>query len=63
MGGRDGGIRRRAFAVIHHTTMPSILIEVGYIDNVNDEARLGDPAFHESFGNAVRDGVLHYYGQ
>jgi N-acetylmuramoyl-L-alanine amidase len=63
MGGRDGGIRRRAFAVIHHTTMPSILIEVGYIDNVNDEAKLGDPAFQESFGNAVRDGVLHYYGQ
>jgi N-acetylmuramoyl-L-alanine amidase len=62
MGGRDGGIRRRAFAVIHHSTMPSILIEVGYIDNVNDEAKLGDPAFQESFGNAVRDGVLHYFG-
>jgi N-acetylmuramoyl-L-alanine amidase len=62
MGGRDGGIRRRAFAVIHHTTMPSILLEVGYIDNVNDEAKLGDPAFQEAFGNAVRDGVLRYFG-
>jgi len=29
MGGRDGGIRRRAFAVLHHTAMPSVLIEVG----------------------------------
>jgi len=62
MGGRDGGIRRRAFAVIHHTTMPSILLEVGYIDNVNDEAKLGDPAFQEAFGNAVRDGVIQYFG-
>jgi N-acetylmuramoyl-L-alanine amidase len=62
MGGRDGGIRRRAFAVIHHTTMPSILLEVGYIDNVNDEAKLGDPAFQEEFGNAVRDGVIRYFG-
>lgn len=62
MGGRDGGIRRRAFAVIHHTTMPSVLIEVGYIDNVSDEAKLGDPAFQEAFGSAVRDGVLRYFG-
>jgi N-acetylmuramoyl-L-alanine amidase len=62
MGGRDGGIRRRAFAVIHHTTMPSILIEAGYIDNVNDEAKLGDPTFQETFGSAVRDGILRYFG-
>lgn len=61
MAGRDGGIRRRAFAVIHHTTMPSILIEVGYIDNVNDEAKLGDPGFQEEFGNSVRDGVVRYF--
>jgi N-acetylmuramoyl-L-alanine amidase len=62
MGGRDGGIRRRAFAVIHHTVMPSVLIEVGYIDNTNDEARLGDPGFQQTFGDAVRDGVLSYFG-
>jgi N-acetylmuramoyl-L-alanine amidase len=62
MGGRDGGIRRRAFAVIHHTVMPSILIEVGYIDNTNDEAKLGDSAFQQTFGDAVRDGVLSFFG-
>ena len=62
MSGRDGGIRRRAFAVIHHTVMPSILIEVGYIDNTNDEAKLGDPTFQQTFGDAVRDGVLGYFG-
>jgi N-acetylmuramoyl-L-alanine amidase len=62
MGGRDGGIRRRAFAVIHHTVMPSILIEVGYIDNTSDEAKLGDSAFQQTFGDAVRDGVLSFFG-
>jgi N-acetylmuramoyl-L-alanine amidase len=62
MGGRDGGIRRRAFAVIHHTVMPSILIEVGYIDNTNDEAKLGDSTFQQTFGDAVRDGVLSFFG-
>jgi N-acetylmuramoyl-L-alanine amidase len=62
MGGRDGGIRRRQFAVVRHTTMPSVLLEVGYIDHLGDEAKLGDPAFQEEFGNAVRDGVIRYFG-
>jgi N-acetylmuramoyl-L-alanine amidase len=62
MARRDGGIRQRQFAVIHHTTMPSILLEVGYIDNTGDEAKLGDPAFQEAFGIAVRDGVIRYFG-
>src|SRR5262249_18755614 len=45
VGGRDGGIRRRGFAVIRRTTMPSVLVEVAYIDNLNDEAKLADPDF------------------
>jgi N-acetylmuramoyl-L-alanine amidase len=60
MGGRDGAIRRRTFAVIHHTTMPAILLEVGYIDSSLDEPKLRDPAFQEAFGNAVRQGVVQY---
>jgi N-acetylmuramoyl-L-alanine amidase len=60
MGGRDGAIRRRTFAVIHHTTMPAILLEVGYIDSATDGAKLRDPAFSEAFGNAVRQGLVQY---
>jgi N-acetylmuramoyl-L-alanine amidase len=63
MGGRDGGIRQRQFAVIHHTTMPSILIEVGYIDNTGDAAKRGDPAFQEALGSAVRDGLMGYFSR
>jgi N-acetylmuramoyl-L-alanine amidase len=62
MAGRDGGIRRRQFAVVRHTTMPSVLLEVGYIDHTGDEAKLGDPSFQEEFGNAVRDGLIRYFG-
>ncbi len=62
MAGRDGGIRRRNFAVIRHTTMPSVLLEVGYIDNTGDETKLGDPAFQAELGKALRDGVVRYFG-
>jgi N-acetylmuramoyl-L-alanine amidase len=62
MGGRDGGIRRRQFAVVRHTTMPSVLLEVGYIDHRGDEAKLNDPSIQEAFGDAIRDGVIRYFG-
>lgn len=62
MGGRDGGIRRRNFAVVRHTTMPSVLLEVGYINHQADEMKLNDPAFQQSFGDAVRDGIVRYFG-
>lgn len=62
VGGRDGGIRRRGFAVIRRTIMPSVLLEVAYINHQGDEVKLGDPEFRYRVGQAVRDGVLRYFG-
>jgi N-acetylmuramoyl-L-alanine amidase len=61
MGGRDGGIRRRAFAVIRRTEMPSVLLEVGYINHSGDEQKLADAAYQRSVGEAIRDGVIRYF--
>jgi len=36
MGLRDRGVKREAFAVIRFTNMPSILIELAFIDNAAD---------------------------
>ena len=59
---RDGGVRgNRRFAVIRHTTMPSILVEVAYLNHDGDRALLKSPAFHVKVGAAIRDGVLRYY--
>jgi N-acetylmuramoyl-L-alanine amidase len=59
---RDGGVRQRRFAVIRRTTMPSVLVEVAYIDHLGDEAKLGDAEFRRGVGDAIRDGVIHYFG-
>jgi N-acetylmuramoyl-L-alanine amidase len=61
MGGRDGGIRRRGFAVIRRTTMPSVLLEVGYINADGDEQKLSDTNYQRSVGEAIRDGVIRYF--
>jgi N-acetylmuramoyl-L-alanine amidase len=59
---RDGGVRQRRFAVIRRTTMPSVLVEVAYIDHLGDEAKLADPEFRRGVGDAIRDGVIKYFG-
>lgn len=60
--GRDGGVRQRRFAVVRRTTMPSVLVEVAYINHAGDAAKLADPEFRRGVGEAIRDGVLAYYG-
>jgi N-acetylmuramoyl-L-alanine amidase len=61
VGERDGGIRRRGFAVIRRTVMPSVLVEVAYIDQLEDEAKLRDPEFRRRVGQAIRDGVVRFF--
>jgi N-acetylmuramoyl-L-alanine amidase len=63
MAGRDGGIRRRGFFVIKHTQMPSVLLEVGYINQNDDEQKLADTENQRSIGSAVRDGVVRYFSR
>ncbi len=58
---RDGGIRRRAFAVIRRTSMPSVLLEIAYINHARDETKLSDPNFRRRVGDAIRDGVVRYF--
>lgn len=51
---KDRGVKTGNFAVIRDTTMPAILLEVGFLSNKNDEAAL----FNETFQNRVAEGVV-----
>lgn len=51
------------YTVLYKTEVPSVLIEVGFISNVADAARLTDEAFRVSFAEAVADAVDAYFGQ
>lgn len=56
----DRGIRTQPFYVIKHTTMPSVLLEIGYISNLNEESLLATPAYQEKVANAIYDGIKQY---
>jgi N-acetylmuramoyl-L-alanine amidase len=61
--GRDGGVRnhRRLF-VCRNTQMPSVLLEIGFINSVEDERFLVDSGFHGRLAESLAKGVLDYFG-
>jgi N-acetylmuramoyl-L-alanine amidase len=61
-GTNDMGPVRENFYVIHHTTMPAVLIETGFISNPHDAALLGSPAFLQNMAAGIASGVKAYAG-
>jgi N-acetylmuramoyl-L-alanine amidase len=41
--------------------MPSVLVEVGYITNPEEEALLATAAYQELCGKGIYKGVLNYF--
>jgi N-acetylmuramoyl-L-alanine amidase len=61
--GRDGGIRNnRALYVCRKTAMPSVLLEIGYINHERDEALLNDAEFQTRLAGNLAQGVMDYFG-
>lgn len=54
------GIRAARFYVLKHTSMPSVLVEAGYISNRYEEMKLRDDSFLDRIAEAIADGILKY---
>jgi N-acetylmuramoyl-L-alanine amidase CwlD len=60
---KDDGIRKENFYVIHHTTMPAILVETAFLSNASDAELLKTPGFLQKIATAIADGVADYAGK
>ncbi|SDH92794.1 N-acetylmuramoyl-L-alanine amidase [Alteribacillus persepolensis] len=49
------------FFVIRNTTMPSTLIELGFLTNTQDASRMKQTNYEEIAADAVYDGIVNYY--
>lgn len=57
---KDGGVRPAPFYVLVGASRPSVLIEVGYITNDKERARLLDEDYQEAIAKGVAKGVSKY---
>ncbi|MHB0937875.1 MAG: N-acetylmuramoyl-L-alanine amidase [Armatimonadota bacterium] len=57
---RDGGIRAANFLVIRKSQMPSVLLEIAFINNAKEEQLLCTPAFRDKVAQGILNGVRRY---
>ncbi len=60
---RDRGVRRARFFVLRKSSMPSILVETGYLTGREDVAKLQTSAYQNQMAQAIARGVLQYLKQ
>ncbi|MDZ7994060.1 MAG: N-acetylmuramoyl-L-alanine amidase [Nostoc sp. EfeVER01] len=57
---RDRGTRRARFFVLRKSSMPSILVETGYLTGREDNAKLRNSAYQNQMAEAIARGILQY---
>lgn len=60
---KDRGLFKSKFYVINHTTMPAILVEIGFISNENEREDLISDKRKQATAKAIVEGIENYYKQ
>jgi N-acetylmuramoyl-L-alanine amidase len=60
LGVNDRGIKRARFIVLRDSTIPSVLIEGGFLTNAQDRVRIATPVYRQLLARAILRGVLSY---
>ncbi|WNB92689.1 cell wall-binding repeat-containing protein [Bacillus sp. NEB1478] len=61
LGTRDRGVKEADFYVIKYTKIPSILVELGFITNSSDAAKLGSSTYRQKYADAIFYGSVNYF--
>ncbi|PHJ56108.1 N-acetylmuramoyl-L-alanine amidase [Nostoc linckia z18] len=60
---KDRGTRKARFYVLRKSSMPSILVETGYMTGYEDNPRLASPEYQNRMAEAIASGILKYLRQ
>jgi N-acetylmuramoyl-L-alanine amidase len=60
---KNRGVRRARFYVLRKSSMPAILVEVGYLSGREDAVKLRSPQYRSEMAQAIAQGVLQYLRQ
>jgi len=59
-GFKDRGVKKDDLFVIKDTTMPAVLLEIGYLTNPQDESQMWTEDFQDCVATAIVDGIKEY---
>ncbi|MGI0486839.1 N-acetylmuramoyl-L-alanine amidase [Pantanalinema rosaneae CENA516] len=57
---RDRGVKQANFYVMRYSSMPAVLVEVGFVTGRDDARRLADPNGRNQIAAAIAQGILRY---
>lgn len=57
---KNRGIRRARFYVLRHSSMPAVLVEVGFVTGAEDAPKLKNPTHRSQMADAIVKGILQY---
>ena len=60
-GAYDRGVKRASLAVLRETSIPSILVELGFIDNQEEVNKIKTNEYQEKLADGIVDGIVEYY--
>ncbi len=59
-GVQDRGVRTARFYVLRKTSMPSVLVEVGFVTGRDDASKLSTSAYRKQMADSIARGILQY---
>lgn len=60
---KDRGLFKSRFYVINHTTMPAVLVEIGFISNDQERADMVSVKRKQATAKSIAEGIMNYYKQ
>ena len=57
---KDRGLFKSKFYVINHTTVPAVLVEMGFISNADERAELITDTRKQKTAKAIAEGIIEY---
>ena len=57
---KDRGVKQAPFRVLKGATMPAVLVELGFINNPEEEKKLQDPAYRDQLLDALVTAIARY---
>ncbi len=60
---RGRGVKSKDLAVLRETAMPAVLVELGFISNPDDRAKLINFAWQDDAARAIADGIIEAVGK